>query len=242
MLNFAHRFYVLTDDGQFQDSDYPFYVGGTGFIVKVKGAFYFITAAHSVHMSGNIESQKVRGVFLLSQNEENGKVAKVIKVVEFIKPFIKNIDMECMDLGIFKIDRDSEDLVHDYMDNSMSDKTTAVNDFSINDEMIVMGFPFRPNTVPLDFENKKIDCKPSMVFIKYNGPDKSDFIHSALFDQELNGIFGSDVTVMDGFSGGPVFLKKGLSLGWAGMIISSGNDRIRFIHSKFIDEYLLKYG
>ena len=89
-------------------------------------------------------------------------------------------------------------------------------------------------------ETKTITKELNFIILNYIESDRSSAgIHLAEFDSETHQF--SDTKHLDGYSGSVIYKDcGGGDLCWAGMAITAGGSKLRYIQSSLIDDFLVR--
>jgi hypothetical protein len=225
---------------------YPLYTGGSGFVAHVAGRTCFFTAKHVfADQDGQIDKNRMR---------------RVLVVKGWGDPSGQNLSFEDSFFPCIPATAGSVQILNDVLmlschrrpENETDDGFLVFNDdqraadpaYRSTHALWIYGFPNVAGTAPIDYERKVY--RPNRVAVKARFEHFDERGHIGV--AQVIHAFSDDgepfpmVLPPDGMSGSVVLEEDPLDgrLAWAGMLISGGNNTIRFITIRFLIDFAVK--
>lgn len=225
---------------------FPLYIGGSGFVAHVADRTCFFTARHVfADPDGQIDEDKLRRVLVIKDwGDKRGRNLS-----------FEDIYFPCIPASAGSVQILNDVLMlscHHKPENETEDGFLVFNDghraadpaYCSSHPLWIYGFPNIAGNAPIDYDSKVY--RPNRVEVKARFEHFDERGHIGV--ARIIHAFSEDgepfhmVAPPDGMSGSVVLEEDPVDgrMAWAGMLISGGNNTVRFITIRFLIEFAVK--
>ncbi len=224
------------------DRGFPFSTGGSGFVAHIADRTCFFTARHIFADSdGQIDQNRLRRIVVVKEWGEPRGLNLSFEEVYFPRISESAGSAQILnDVLLLSCHRRTENETNDGILVFNDHQLTADPTYSSSHPLWIYGFPNVAGTTPIDYDSRvyrpnRIEVKAQFDRLEERG--RIGVGHVIHVVNDANEPF-SMMTPPDGMSGSIVFEEDPTdgTLCWAGMLIQSGNNILRFITARFMTD------
>ena len=224
---------------------FPLYTGGSGFVAHVAGRTCFFTAKHVFADAGQIDKERMRRVLVIKDwGDPRGRNLSFEDAFFPCIPATAGSVQILNDVLMLSCHRKPENETEDGFLVFNDDQRAADPAYRRSHPLWIYGFPNVAGNAPIDYEGKVY--RPNRVAVKARFAHFDERVHIGV--AQVIHAFSEDgepfsmVAPPDGMSGSVVLEEDPLDggLAWAGMLISGGNNTVRFITIRFLISFAAK--